>query len=211
MATIKVPVTKAKGEYIEIDTRPVSEGGDLPDAVYQAALAEGLKAFINRRMSKISVVGLEGKALEEAKAAAMKVAQENLENMRQGKIKTVGGAKGDKVSGAVMTEARRMARNIIKDELKRAGEKLAYYSASEITKSANALILANPEIVDRAKASLAERDTVKVPIDIKAIPISADKKAAAEKARVNKKAKATLSAAQAGKTAKRSKPVHATT
>lgn len=194
MAVLKVPVTKGKG-FIEIDTEA------LPDAVFAEAMLQGLKVILNRGMSKISVTGLEGEALEAAKAAAMAKAEDNKAAMLAGKIRIMG-AKADKVSGAVMTEARRLARNLVKDQLKRLGEKVSHYAAKDITLAANALIAADPTILEKAKASLEERSAVKVAIDVTAIPTDPKKIEAIEK----KKAKDQLSAAKAGKT-KKSKPL----
>jgi hypothetical protein len=188
----RVPVTKAKG-FVEVDT------GDLPDHVYKAIFAEGLKVFVNRGMTKITVKDLEGEHLEKAKAAALAKAQENVENLKAGKVRITGGAKANKVSGKVMTEARRIAKALIKEELKRQKKKISHIEPKEITAAANALIEANPEIIEQAKAAIEaqEQEVSKLKIDISSIKES-------EKlvARETKKA-GTLSAAQAGKPAKR--------
>lgn len=201
MALVKVPVTKGKG-FIEIDT----SDGVLPDAVYQEALVQGLKVLLNRGMTKITKETYPVPA--ELQAAAMAKATETYAAMKAGKIRIVGVKSSDgKVSGAVMTEARRLARNLVKDAMKREGIKVSYVEASEITKAANALIAADPEIIEQAKAEIAARDAQKekvtTAIDIKSIPQSAKKIKAAEEAKAA--AKSTLSAAKAGKI--KSKPV----
>lgn len=199
MAVMKVPVTKGKG-FVEIDTDAI------PPNVWAEVVAQGLKTLVNRGMTKITVAGLKDDQLDAAKAAAMEKGQANVSDMLAGKVRVMGAKAEGKVSGVIMTEARRLARNIIKDGLKRAGEKVSHYDASEITKAANALIASSPELIDQAKASIAERDTVKIAIDLKAIPVS-DKKIKAIAAKAEKeKADKPLSAAKAGKTAKRQKP-----
>lgn len=197
---LKIPVTKGKG-FVELNT------GDLPDHVYKAILIEGAKHYINTKMTKIATAGLEGEELAGARAAAMKQAEANVASMVAGTIRIVGQkASGDgKVSGKVMTEARRIAKALVKEEMKRLKIKVSHVEASEITKAANALIEANPEIVTKAQAAIAaqEAEAAGIKIDVASIAISPTKVKAAEA----KKAagKTTLSATQAGKPAKRKK------
>lgn len=58
---------------------------------------------------------------------------------------------------AVRTEAMRVARNIIKAELKRQGLKVSWIEASEITRAARHLIRAEPNIVRRARYKLRRK------------------------------------------------------
>lgn len=190
---IKVPVTKGKG-FIEVDT------DRLPDAVYREAMLQGLKVIANRGMTKITKETYPNP--EELKTAAMAQGEKTLQAMYDGKIRIMG-AKADKVSGVVMTEARRLARNLVKDQLKKDGVKISYVEASEITKAANALIAADPAIIKAAEESLKVREEkaegIRASLSsiVKAVPQSEKKiaKIAAEKA----KAKETLSKTQAGK------------
>lgn len=204
MAILKVPIVKGKAN-VDVDTEK-----DIPDTVLAEIYLQGLKVVLNRGMSKITTTGLEGDDLEEAKLAAMTKATENLEAMRQGKVKITGVKADSKVSGAVRTEAMRLARNLVKDELKRQGKKVSYIEASEITKAANTLLVAKPELIEMAKANLAAREeTAKgLGIDIGGIPVSEKRVKAAEKAKAEKaKVKAEqLSATQAGKVAPHAKP-----
>jgi transcriptional/translational regulatory protein YebC/TACO1 len=188
----KVPVVKAKG-FIEVNT------SELPDHVYREALMQGLKVLLNRGQTKITKEAYPEP--EQLRGEAMKKAEETLESMYAGKIRIMG-AKADKVPGAVMTEARRIARNLVKEELKRSGVKVSYIEASEITKAANALIAADPDILKQAEEELEKRARTKVKIDISAIPQSKKKIAAAEA----KKAEKVLSAAKTGKIATRARP-----
>lgn len=192
MAVLNIPVTKGKAT-VEIDT------DSIPEEVYKEALIQGLKVLVNRGTSKITATTYPNG--EELKSAAMEAATAQVEAIKTGKIKFSGGAKTAKASGAVMTEARRLARNLVKDEMKRQGIKISHVEASEITKAANALLAEDPTLIETAKANLEERAKVPVKINVSAIPIS-DKKVKAAEA---KKAKDQLSAKQAGKVAPRAK------
>lgn len=205
MANMQIPVTKGKGT-VDIDPETI------PVEVYAEALRLGLKELVNRGMSKVTVAKLEGEELAKAQAAAMEIAAKNVEAINTGKIRFTGQKAATKVSGAVMTEARRIARNIVKDEIKKAGGKISHYEAKEITAAANQLIEAQPEIIEQAKEALAKRDAAPVKLDItKLVKESPKLVAKAEKAKAEKKSQ--LSAKQAGMVAKKAKggaPVGAT-
>lgn len=188
MAIMKVPVTKAK-DVIEVDT------DTIPEDVYAEALMQGLKVLLNRGASKVTKAAIPD--VEALKAKAMEVAQEQLALVMSGDIKFTGVAKKAKVSGAVMTEARRLARNVVKDVLKKAGEKISHYDAKEITKAANELLAQDDSLIAQAEANLAERAKVPVKIDVKALIRVNPTKVAAAEAKA-KKAKDQLSAKQAG-------------
>lgn len=196
---IRVPVTKSK-DFVEINT------DDIPDDVYREIILQGLKVLVNRGMSKITKSSTKDEA--ELKALAQAQAEKNVTAIKESKIKFSAGSKAKKASGAVMTEARRLARNLIKDEMKRQGIKISHVEASEITKAANALLDEDPSIVEQAKANLAEREKVDVgaKINLKSlIKTSPELVAKAEARKAKAKKDAPLSAKQAGMTAK-SKP-----
>lgn len=201
MAEIKVPVTKGKSS-VTINT------DNIPEAVFREVVIQGLKVLVNRGMSKVTKEAYP--EASELQAKAMEIAAQAVENILAGKVRIVGAKAEGKVSGAVMTEARRLARNIIRDGIKRSGGKVSHIELAEITKAANALIVAQPDIIEQAKASIAERDAKAeaaagaLESIVTAIPISAKKKAKAEADNAEKKTQA--SAAKAGKVAKRSKP-----
>lgn len=201
MAILSIPVTKGKAT-VDIDT------DGIPQDVYEYALAEGLKVLVNRGMSKITTKGLEGAELDKAKAAAMAKAQENVEAIKAGKVRKTGGAKKTGVSGAVNTEAMRLARNLIKDEMKRVGIKLAHVSASEITAAAKEYLATDPSLIETAKANLEARQKVDVgaKINLKSL-LKEDPElvAKAEARKAKAKADAPLSAKQAGKFKARAK------
>lgn len=197
MAKLQVPVTKSKGS-VEIDT------DTIPEAVFAEALLQGLKVLVNRGMSKVTKETYP--KADELKAAAQAKAEENVVAINEGKVKLSGsGGKAKKASGAVMTEARRIAKNLVKDEMKRLGIKVSHVASSEITKAANALLDEDPTILEQATANLAEREKVDVgsKIDLKALIVESPELVAKAEARKAKaKAGAPLSAKQAGMTAK---------
>lgn len=197
MAILSVPITKGKANIdIELD--------DIPLEVYQEALLQGLKVLLNRGASKITKETYPVEA--ELQAAAMVKAQEQVELVKTSKIKFTGGKSKSKASGAVMTEARRLAKNIIKDEMKRAGLKISHVEPKEITAAANALLEADPSIIETAKVNLEARQATPVKLDIKSLIKESPtliKKAEDKKAK--DKANRPLSAKQAGKVAPRAK------
>ena len=201
MSTMNIKVTKA-GKSLEVNLQ------DLPDEAYQFVLQKGLEALLNARMSKVLTKDLEGEKLAEAQAAALKIAEENLSNLKAGKItKARGGAKdanGNKVAANVMTEARRLAKEVVKNEIRAAGMKISHVEASVITKAANELIAADPAFIEQAKANIESRSQVKSAINIAEFVHESPKLVAkAEAAKAERKTQ--LSAKQAGKAAPRKK------
>jgi hypothetical protein len=190
---LKVPVVKGKS-YLEVSPN------DLPEHVYREVILQGLKVLLNRGQTKITKGAYPD--AEDLKAAAMEAAETTLQNMYDGKIRVTGGAKSDKIPREVMTEARRIARNLVKEELKKAGVKVSYVESSEITKAANALLATDPTIIAEAQEEVEKRAKKKVKIDIGTIPLSEKRMKAAEAKRADK----TVSAAKAGKIATRARP-----
>lgn len=201
MSIYEIPVVKGKGT-VSIDSDA------LPVEVYAEALRLGLKELVNRKMSKITVAKLEGEKLAEAQAAAMKQAQENLEAIMKGDIRYSGQKAQVKVSGAVNTEAMRIARNIIKDAIKANKGKISHYKASEISAAAKELLKGEQgaAILKTAEENL---NKAKAPgIDLSALVggMKEDPELVAKAEAAKAKKKETLSAAQAGKVTKRAKP-----
>ena len=204
MAIMQIPITKGKG-FIEVNTDSPEDGGDLPASVYAEALLQGLKVLLNRGASKITKETYPNE--DELKAAAMTKAEEQKALVRAGEIKFTGQSKAKKASGAVMTEARRLAKNLVKDEMKRQGIKVSHVDAKDITKAANGLLEMKPELIAQAEANVAEREKTPVAIDLSAIiKVNPTKVAKAEAKKKDKP----LSAKQAGMVAKRSKGQSAT-
>lgn len=198
----RVPVTKSKG-YVSIDT------AKIPQDVWDAIVAEGLKVYVNGGMSKINTKGLEGEELSTAQAAAQAKAEENAQAILDGTIKLKGRKAKGKTSGAVMTEAKRLAKNWLKDQAKAAGAKVSIYSAKEWTEAATLFLSGDrgSEFMAQAEKNIAARQEAKssASIDLASILPGFDKAVAAGR---ESKAKAVargkqLSAKQAGLVAKR--------
>ena len=183
---------------------------DLNDAAYRHLLELGAKVYLNSRMTKITIAELGDE--DTVKKEALIRANENLEALLApdfvGKTK---GAKAGKVSGAVRTEAMRLAKNIVKDELKRAGLKISHYPASEITEAAKGLLEQDDSLIEMAKANLEARTKVaagegdKLANITKAMKVSDILVAKANEKKAKGKGK-TLSKTQAGIVAKAKKP-----
>lgn len=205
---LMIPVSKT-GTSLEVNLK------EIPDDAYRTILIEGLKAILAKKMSKITVAKLEGEQLAAAQAAALEIAKSNLKDVYEDKVKSGrGSAKSKGVPGVVMTEARRIAKAVVKDAIRAAGQKISHVEASVITAAANQLIADDPSYVEKAKANIEARSQV-VPADKEAAQAMLVKlggvkessklvaKAAAKKAEANKDAP--LSAKQAGKVAPRKK------
>lgn len=199
--SITVPVTKAKST-VEIVL------ADIPDDVYQEALALGLKELVNRGMSKLTKAAFKGNEAELAEAC-MKVAETNLDKIKSSEIKFAGKkAKAKGLDKAVVTEAMRLAKALVKDAFRAQGHKLSTIKASTITAYAKAYLDEDGgELYAQATATLEER--AKNPILAKVSAMSAtlgpieDPKLVAKAAA--EKASKPLSAKQAGKVKGRQK------
>src|SRR5579859_5155748 len=101
---------------------------------YKRWLIKGAQAELtSARMGKkaTGITKLEGAAKEKALADFYAQCQENFTDAKAGKELTK--AKGAKVSGAVATEALRLAKLMVKEHIKANGQKVGAYSAKEIT------------------------------------------------------------------------------
>ena len=194
---VQVALKNAAGT-VEVDT------AKLPDDVYREALMQGLKVIAERGMSKITKANIPDEAERRAEIKAK--AEANVQEMYEGKTKITGAKTVKKASGAVMTEAMRLARNLIKDAMKANKIKISTVKASEITKAAKAYIESNPSIIASAEANLKEREETPMTIDIKAlIKVDPELVAKAEAKAAKAKADKPLSKTQAGKVAPRAK------
>jgi hypothetical protein len=110
-------------------------------------------------MSKLlpGITKLEGTDAEKAKDAVRKQARANIQEILKGTIKLKGARSAVKVDGAVQTEALRMAKDMVKDLIRANGQKIGAYKASEITAAAKDVLEANPDLIKKAEANLAER------------------------------------------------------
>lgn len=193
--------------------------GSLPDDVYKMVMAEGLKALINSvGMSKImpGVTKLEGKEKEERVAAILNQANANVKSLYEGTINKKARGKA-KTSGAVATEAMRLAKMLVKDHIRNSGQKIGAYTAKEITEAAKKVLEGNPRLVQQAEANLADRaqEAKKTGgLDLTSLfgaKAESEEVKAKPKTPPKPKAKAgQLSAKQAGLVAPRQKPTGAT-
>ncbi len=180
------------------------ETASLPIEVYQEAMMQGLKAIAERAMSKITKEAYPDEA--ERKAAIKAKAEANIEDMYAGKTKITGKPTAKKASGAVMTEAMRLARNLVKDAMKANKIKISHVKASEITKAAKAAIENDPSIITTAEANLKAREATPTTINVAALIHVDPELVAKDVAKKEAKAKdKPLSAKQAGKVAPRAK------
>jgi hypothetical protein len=197
-STIVTIALKNAAGNVEVDT------AKLPDDVYREALMQGLKVIAERGMSKITKANIPD---EETRRAEIKAkAEANVQDMYDGKVKITGAKTVKKASGAVMTEAMRLARNLIKDAMKANKIKISTVKASEITKAAKAYIESNPSIIATAEKNLQEREQTPMTIDIKSlIHVDPELVAKAEAKAAKAKADKPLSKTQAGRVAPRAK------
>ena len=205
MSDLNATVTEAPSTLIAIPLKNGAGSVDvdtarLPDEVYREALLQGLKVIAERAMSKITKEAYPDEA--ERKAAINAKALANVEDMYAGKVKITGSVTVKKTSGAVMTEAMRLARNLVKDAMKANKIKISTVKASDITNAAKKVLENDPSLIATAEANLKARENTQIRIDLSAL-IHADpelvKKAEAKAAAA--KADKPLSKTQAGKVA----------
>jgi len=175
MAVMNIAVPKAGATA----TFPVDTDELIgPDSVIPAhavieCLYQGMKVLLNRGQSKLlSSKGMSGKGLEENKAAIMAAVKEQWENFTKGDIRVTGGKPKEK-KGALNTEALRLAKLYIKDQLRRVGEKVSHYPAKEITKGAQMLLddeEQSAEIWAQARENIdkVEKGKGSIKLDVKA-------------------------------------------
>jgi hypothetical protein len=193
------------------------DASKFTDEVYRAIFTEGLNAIVNKvGMSKImpGITKLEGEDRVKRTAEVREVAEKTVKALYAGSIK--GATKAKKSSGAVETEALRLAKNMAKDVIRANGQKVGAYSAKEQTSFAKVILERNrASLIAAAEKNLLERagaaESLKMPgleeifgakatsEEVKAKPKVPPKRKAGED-------KAPISAAQASKVAPRKKP-----
>lgn len=200
---LKIPVVKGgTGAYVLVNTERV----DI--RIYTAALAAGFKLLANGGASKITKPADEDdkEAMDKFHKAAVAKAEERVLAMYDGSLKLGRGAgtvKGP--SGAVTNEARRIARQLVKDALRENGLRVSHFSASEITAQANAMLTdseVGPGLFRMAEENLNKRTSTNVKVDIGKMKADPKLVAKAEERKAVAKA-GQLSAAKASKVAPR--------
>jgi len=192
---LNVPCPKAKGVF----TVTKEDIDALPESTYREIMLQGLKSVLARGQSKITADTYPSE--DERRNAVMQIVAKNWNDCQNGAIKITGGKAKKAGAGAIMTEARRLARQAVKDAIKADGGKISHYEASEITKAANALIEEYPEYLEQATKNVDERKAKPPAVAILSSIKVSEKKVAAAKAKT-KKGVGQLSATQAGLTAK---------
>jgi hypothetical protein len=173
---------------------------------------ETITAKANGAVKAIAgVTKLEGKALEDRQAEIRKAADATIKQLEDG---VYPGAKKVKVSGAVQTEALRIIKNVVKDQVRSSGQKVGAYTAKEYTAAAKAifeqqsaryLALAQKALDERAAD--AKGQTSKSLVDLFGEKANSEEVKAKPKVAPKRKEKgAPLSAKQAGMAAPRQKP-----
>lgn len=215
-ATTEAPVTlkiKLKGGVGEVEV-DASKIVDMD--IYQYIFQVGLETIINKvGMSKIAagITKATGEDLAKRQDEIKAQAQKTIQAMYDGDLK---GAKAtSKRTGAVQTEAMRLAKALVKDTLRSNGYKISAFDAKELTAFAKEVLAGNQDLYKRAEENLKQR----AELPIKGLNINTmlgerttdETLKAKPKVPPKPRAKgATLSAAQASKVAPRQKPTTAT-
>lgn len=185
----KIRITKAKKD-LDI------AWNELPPEVQMWLVEQGLSKVLNGATSKVTAANTPDE--NSRGEQAMGLAQKKLDALRDGKFKRSSKSDG-KVPGVVMTEARRLAKTVIKAQIKAKGKKISDYEAKAITEAANTYLAAHPELVEQARASVDANAKIAeaAAVDVSAIPVSDKRVQAREKANAEKRAE--TAAKSAGK------------
>jgi predicted RNase H-like HicB family nuclease len=194
MSIFKVPVVKSKGS-VEIDY------AQIPDDMLRHIIAAGLKVLVNGGTSKITKSTYPDEA--ELTTVAQAKAEERASEIIAGTLKVAGSKAKGKTPAKVMTEARRLAKAYIKDQMREQGLKISHYDAKEITAAANDLLESMPELIAQAEANLKQREEVPVATKLDLSSLMKVNPAKVQKATEANEKKKVLSAKQAGMTTKK--------
>jgi hypothetical protein len=205
--TMDVMITKAK-RTLAVITK------DIPEDMFAEVFYRGLADVLNSGMSKILTKDLEGSDLEDAQNAAFEKASENLKALLAGEVKPKGArgkGKVSKIPAEVKTVALRLARDLVKDQIRADGGKPSHYKLSDITKWAKEILEADASLIEMAKAEVEARKATPVKISLSGLKPDEKLVAKAEATKAKRKAEKASSAAQAGiPTRRKAKPSSAT-
>jgi hypothetical protein len=208
MTTLSIPISKAgKGAVFTVESEDLEAAMDQNPELMKALIVEGLKSFLNSRMSKLAApTKLEGAELAEARTEALAKAAENYDDFKSGKlVKRTASKSSTSEKKEVLTEALRQCKEVVRDRLKAAGKRISTIAAKDVTAAAKLLLASREDFyIAKAKAALAERtaeDTAEV--DILSLVKEDPKLVAKLEAEKAERKKETLSAKQAGITTKR--------
>lgn len=195
----------------------------LGDEVYQAIVAAGLETIF-RKSNGIAkhIAGITkatGEDLAKRQKAIAEAAGKTLAQMQGGQVPGKKAAKATGEERLVHVEAMRLAKIIVKDQIRAAGHRQNAYTAKQITEGCKTVLTKLPHLLDLARKNLAERATetsAAKGVDVKALFGSlADDPSKKAKPKVappkkEKGEKAPLSAKQAGMVAPKAKPAQHT-
>jgi hypothetical protein len=155
---LQIPVPKA-GKEVTVEIDPNEVMAEWPEDTIREILTQGLKVVLNRGQTKLkSVRNMTDKADAEAEAKAIvATVEKQIELCKAGKIKVTGGK--TKAAGSRSPErviAMQLARQAVKDELKRRNMKPSHYAQSEISKMAEQLLQSGSEVAEEILADAKE-------------------------------------------------------
>ncbi len=189
MSTINVQISKAKKE-LQIS---IEEFMALDPDVQIYILEQGYGKVLNAATAKLTKAKIDEEGLTDEQVAdqAMGLVNKRMDELKAGKVKRTRSAGKGKVPGVVMTEARRLAKNIIKAAIKASGERISAYEPKVITEAANEYLEQHPEVIEQAAASIEQAKTLAGVADVSGIHTDA-KRVAKLDAKKTKKGKADL-------------------
>jgi hypothetical protein len=190
MGLYQIPVKKAKGRFVEVDT----DSGKMPDHIYEYALQIGLRELVARGASDLKKQDYETES--EYAAAAVEIAQKQVELMYAGKTRIVGAKTATKKQGVEYTEAIRLAKIQAREQYKNLAAtdktmpRVSHIPAKQWTEAAKAMVEADRDMwLATARESLARAAVPMTGFDIssmvhadpKLVKKAEEKKAAAKK------------------------------
>jgi len=185
----------------------------LPNETYIHLLEIGLKTVAEQANGAAKafagITKLEGKALEDRKAEIQKAVDKTVEQLKANQIP---GAKKAKASGAVNTEAMRLAKIVVKEWIKSKNMRIGAFGAKELTAAAKKVLESNPQLLVQAQKNLDSRaaevkGTKEIGLEaLFGAKVNSDEVKAKPKALPKKKEKGTISAKQAAMVAPKAKP-----
>jgi hypothetical protein len=203
---IKITKASVKGKDFTIPVSAAWIANEASPELYEEIIRRGMEYVLNHFPGVSKITGKEEATL----AAAQKAASDYWTELQSGKFKAKGKGKS-KVSGAVKTEAMRLARALVKQAIKDAGKKISHYDAKDITEAAKSVLDERPDLLVQAEENLAKvlkpQDDASVGLLKSAVASIAVNPVKVAKANA-KKAKpdaGVLSAAKAGQVKQRSK------
>lgn len=185
----KIRISKAKAD-LDVNFN------DLPPEVQLYIVEQGLSKLLNGATAKETAATTPDE--KQRGENAMALATKKLDALKEGKFRATAKS-GTKASGVVMTEARRLSKNVVKAKIKADGGKISDYSAKALTEAANAYLAEHPEMVTQAQTSLDEaaKLAAAASVNVASIPVDPEKVKAREAA--NEAKRLATAAKNAGK------------